>query len=94
MPSPVTRKDFDAVLFDLDGVLTSTRTVHAGAWMRMFDAFLHSWDEQHGVTTPGFDQRADYAAHVDGKPRQEGVRDFLASRGITLPEGIPGPADG
>ena len=89
MLSPVTRSDFDAVLFDLDGVLTSTRTVHAGAWARMFDDFLASWDERHGVTTPRFDRRADYAAHVDGKPRQEGVRDFLASRGISLPEGTP-----
>ena len=89
MPSPVSRQDFDAVLFDLDGVLTTTRTVHAAAWKRTFDDFLNQWDEAHGATSPPFDEHADYAAHVDGKPREEGVRDFLASRGIELPEGQP-----
>jgi alpha,alpha-trehalose phosphorylase len=89
MPSPVTPETFDAVLFDLDGVLTSTRTVHAAAWKRMFDQFLHSWDERHGSQSAPFDERSDYAAHVDGKARQEGVQDFLASRGIALPDGTP-----
>jgi alpha,alpha-trehalose phosphorylase len=81
--------DFDAVLFDLDGVLTTTRAVHAAAWKYSFDEFLAGWDAQHGSTTARFDDSADYANHVDGKPRQDGVRDFLASRGIHLPEGQP-----
>lgn len=89
MPSPVALHDFDAVLFDLDGVLTTTRTVHAAAWKRTFDAFLAGWDATHGTTTPPFDDRADYAAHVDGRTREEGVHAFLASRGITLPPGSP-----
>lgn len=89
MPSPVALQDFDAVLFDLDGVLTTTRTVHAAAWKRAFDDFLDGWDRAHGTHTPRFDDRVDYAAHVDGKTREEGVRDFLASRGITLPPGGP-----
>lgn len=78
-----------ACLFDLDGVLTRTATVHMAAWKRTFDGYLQATD-------PGarpFDQD-DYNRHVDGKPRADGVRDFLASRGITLPEGSSGdPAD-
>ena len=95
MSSLVTPRDFDAVLFDLDGVLTTTRTVHAAAWKRAFDEFLSRWDAEHGTTTPFFDTGPDYASYVDGMPRQEGVRAFLASRGIRLPaEGTPdSPAD-
>ncbi len=89
MASPVSRQDFDAVLFDLDGVLTTTRTVHAAAWKRTFDDFLAQWDAAHGTTTAPFDDHADYAAHVDGKSRQDGVRDFLESRSIRLDEGSP-----
>ena len=89
MPSPVSPRDFDAVLFDLDGVLTTTRTVHAAAWKSMFDEFLAEWDAAHGTRVPRFDERSDYAAAVDGKPREAGVHDFLASRGITLPPGRP-----
>ena len=85
----VTPEDFDAVLFDLDGVLTSTRTVHAAAWKRTFDEFLGTWDARHGTTNPLFDERTDYVTHVDGKPRQAAVRDFLEVRGIELPEGEP-----
>jgi alpha,alpha-trehalose phosphorylase len=81
--------DIDAVLFDLDGVLTTTRTVHVAAWKDTFDEFLSAWDEQHGTSTTPFNNVDDYIAHVDGKPRQDGVRDFLASRGIRLPEGTP-----
>jgi beta-phosphoglucomutase family hydrolase len=78
-----------ACLFDLDGVLTRTATVHFAAWKRTFDEFLGRRDPQ----APAFTQD-DYNRHVDGKPRLDGVRDFLASRGITLPEGRPGdPAD-
>jgi alpha,alpha-trehalose phosphorylase len=95
MSSLVTPRDFDAVLFDLDGVLTTTRTVHAAAWKRAFDEFLSRWDAEHGTTTPFFDTGPDYASYVDGMPRQEGVRAFLASRGIRLAaEGTPdSPAD-
>ena len=71
-----------ASLFDMDGVLTDTASVHARAWKEMFDAYLAT----HGQ--PAFEQR-DYEDYVDGKPRQDGVRDFLASRGITIPEGEP-----
>ena len=90
MASPIALQDFDAVLFDLDGVLTTTRAVHAAAWKRTFDEFLAAWDARRGTKTAGFDDGADYAIYVDGKPRQEGVRDFLASRGIELAEGEPG----
>jgi beta-phosphoglucomutase family hydrolase len=73
-----------ACLFDMDGVLTETATVHAAAWKEMFDAFL----EKRGAQPP-FDEVHDYDAYVDGKPRYDGVRSFLASRGIELPEGDP-----
>ncbi|SEL69538.1 haloacid dehalogenase superfamily, subfamily IA, variant 3 with third motif having DD or ED/beta-phosphoglucomutase family hydrolase [Blastococcus sp. DSM 46786] len=74
-----------ACLFDLDGVLTRTATVHMAAWKRTFDAFLRARDP----AAPEFTQD-DYNRHVDGKPRADGVRDFLASRGIVLPEGEHG----
>jgi beta-phosphoglucomutase family hydrolase len=73
-------------LFDLDGVLTQTAKVHCAAWKDMFDAFLRQRD---GAGFTPFDPVADYDDYVDGKPREDGVRDFLASRGITLPEGSP-----
>jgi beta-phosphoglucomutase family hydrolase len=72
-----------ATLFDMDGVLTETATLHAAAWKQAFDAFLH----EHATDQPPFDERRDYDEYVDGKPREDGVRDFLASRGIALPEG-------
>lgn len=75
--------DYDGVLFDLDGVVTPTAVVHMRAWADMFNAFLASWDGA-GDTAPYTD--ADYYAHVDGKPRYDGVRDFLTSRGIPAPE--------
>lgn len=81
----VTREHFDAVLFDLDGVLTSTAAIHAAAWKRMFDRFLRETDPSQ----PPFDIGCDYKKYVDGKPRYEGVRSFLESRGIRLPEGAP-----
>jgi len=70
-----------ACLFDLDGVLTKTAEVHARAWKQTFDAFLKTRGEKP------FDLVHDYDEYVDGKPRLDGVRDFLASRGIELPEG-------
>ncbi|CAL9361619.1 HAD family hydrolase [Streptomyces sp. enrichment culture] len=74
-----------ACLFDLDGVVTRTATVHAAAWKDLFDAFLRERDDD---TFRPFTQ-ADYDEHVDGLPRADGVRAFLASRGIALPEGGP-----
>jgi beta-phosphoglucomutase family hydrolase len=76
-----------ACLFDLDGVLTQTAKVHAAAWKTMFDEFLKERAEREGVPFVPFDTGADYDQWVDGKPREAGVRDFLASRGIELPEG-------
>jgi beta-phosphoglucomutase family hydrolase len=73
-----------ACLFDMDGVLTETATVHAAAWKEMFDAFLKGHDGQ-----APFDEGSDYGRYVDGKPRYDGVRSFLKSRGIELPEGGP-----
>jgi beta-phosphoglucomutase family hydrolase len=70
-----------ACLFDLDGVLTKTATVHAKAWKEMFDGFLR---ERDGPDFVPFDEHGDYDRYVDGKPREAGVRDFLASRGIEL----------
>jgi beta-phosphoglucomutase family hydrolase len=78
-----------ACLFDLDGVLTQTALVHNAAWKQTFDAFLKVWSEQHGQPFVPFDSGADYHEYVDGRPRADGVRTFLASRGITLPEGTP-----
>lgn len=75
--------DYDAALFDLDGVITPTAEVHMRAWARMFNDFLTA----RGADQPYTD--ADYHQYVDGKPRYDGVRSFLASRGIDLPEGEP-----
>jgi beta-phosphoglucomutase family hydrolase len=74
-------------LFDLDGVLTQTAKVHAAAWKQMFDEFLHRHAEETGTPYVEFDAGRDYDQYVDGKPRLDGTRDFLASRGIELPEG-------
>ncbi|MBK5224886.1 MAG: beta-phosphoglucomutase family hydrolase [Acidimicrobiia bacterium] len=77
----------EACLFDLDGVLTQTATVHAAAWKAMFDRFLEERSEREGIAHPPFEVATDYTAYVDGKLRLDGVRWFLASRGIDLPEG-------
>jgi beta-phosphoglucomutase family hydrolase len=77
-----------ACLFDLDGVLTETAKVHAAAWKEMFDAYLQTRAGGTGAEFRPFDQD-DYDTYVDGKPRYDGVRSFLASRGIQLPEGTP-----
>jgi beta-phosphoglucomutase family hydrolase len=81
--------EIDACLFDLDGVLTQTATVHAEAWKSMFDDFLRARSERTGEPFVPFDGVEDYDEFVDGKPRYDGVRSFLASRGIALPEGDP-----
>ena len=87
-------RDFDAVLFDLDGVLTPTASVHAAAWKRLFDDLLRRRAETSGEPFVPFDIDADYRRYVDGKPRYDGVRAFLESRGIDLPEGRPDDAPG
>jgi beta-phosphoglucomutase family hydrolase len=76
-----------ACLFDLDGVLTDTASVHTVAWRRMFDEYLRQ--RAGGGEFVPFDPGADYRTYVDGRTRQDGVRAFLDSRGITLPEGDP-----
>ena len=99
----IEKSRYDAVIFDLDGVVTQTAAVHAAAWKRLFDAYLTERAARTG-TSPGgandaaggppdalrpFDLEADYRLYVDGKPRYDGVRDFLTSRGIGLPMGDP-----
>ncbi|MGH7721816.1 MAG: HAD family hydrolase [Candidatus Dormibacteria bacterium] len=79
-----------ACLFDLDGVLTQTAKLHAAAWKEMFDQFLRERAEREGDRFRPFDAVADYDEYVDGKPRADGVRSFLASRGIGLDDGHPG----
>src|SRR4051812_26486949 len=76
-----------ALLFDLDGVLTDTAAVHNAAWKETFDQFLKARAEKSGDEFVPFDSKRDYQDYVDGKPRTDGVRDFLASRDIELPEG-------
>jgi len=78
-----------ACLFDLDGVLTQTAKVHAQAWKQMFDGFLRERAERTGEPFHPFDRPTDYDEYVDGKPRLDGVRSFLQSRGIELPTGSP-----
>lgn len=79
----------EACLFDVDGVLTATAAVHAAAWKEMFDAFLADRPLTDGEDHRPFALPGDYAIHVDGRLRPDGVRAFLASRGIVLPEGAP-----
>lgn len=78
-----------ACLFDLDGVLTQTARVHNAAWTDTFDAYLRRRADETGEPYRPFDPDADYNRYVDGRPRADGVRTFLASRGITLPDGQP-----
>jgi beta-phosphoglucomutase-like phosphatase (HAD superfamily) len=81
----VTREKFDAVLFDLDGVLTATAKMHAACWKKMFDNFLQKRAQEHGEPLHPFDIATDYQHYVDGKLRHDGMRGFLGSRGIHLP---------
>lgn len=82
-------RDYDAVLFDLDGVLTRTASVHASAWKKLFDRFLEQRAKQTGEPFVPFDLSTDYPRYVDGKPRYDGVAAFLESRGVELPMGAP-----
>ena len=83
-----------ACLFDMDGVVTQTAVVHAAAWKEMFDEFLRTRAKSTGSEFVPFDPHADYGAYVDGKPRLDGTRSFLKSRGIDLPEGTPNDPPG
>ena len=87
--TPLTPERFDAVLFDLDGVLTATAKVHAICWKRMFDEFLQQQAALRNESFIPFDLATDYFRYVDGKPRYEGVQSFLAARGFSLPYGDP-----
>jgi beta-phosphoglucomutase family hydrolase len=89
LPDPIR-----ACLFDLDGVLTDTARVHAAAWKEMFDAYLSDRASRAGEQLRPFDLEHDYDDYVDGKPRFEGARSFLASRGIDLPDGSPADPPG
>ncbi len=80
-------QDYDAAIFDLDGVVTRTARVHAESWKRLFDDFLRARARQTGEPFRPFDAADDYLRYVDGKPRLEGVASFLQSRGIELPLG-------
>lgn len=93
MPQPtnsrhvISRDRYDAVLLDLDGVITDTANLHAVCWKKMFDEYLQKHATETGEAFHPFDLAGDYLLYVDGKPRFDGVRAFLASRGIPLPEG-------
>jgi beta-phosphoglucomutase family hydrolase len=88
-PKPITPARFDAVLFDLDGVLTSTAKIHSSCWKTTFDVFLRHRAEERKEPFRPFEIATDYKRYVDGKLRYEGVKSFLASRGIALAEGTP-----
>jgi beta-phosphoglucomutase family hydrolase len=83
-----------ACLFDMDGVVTKTAVVHAAAWKEMFDEFLRDWSSKTGTAFVPFDSGRDYDEYVDGKPRLDGIRSFLESRSISLPEGAPSDPPG
>jgi beta-phosphoglucomutase family hydrolase len=85
----IIRERYDAVLLDLDGVITDTASIHAACWKQMFDEYLQNRATQRREVFRPFDIALDYGVYVDGKPRFDGVRDFLTSRGIRLPEGSP-----
>jgi trehalose 6-phosphate phosphatase len=86
----ISPKLYDAVIFDLDGVVTRTAKVHAAAWKKLFDEYLERRAARLGEEFGPFDIEADYRRYVDGKPRYDGVQSFLKSRGINLPHGRPG----
>ena len=92
LPPPVTPPgagDFDAVIFDMDGVVTRTAAVHSQAWKRMFEEYLRLREVWFNEPFREFTHAGDYRAHVDGRPRYQGVATFLQSRGINLPPGAP-----
>lgn len=86
---PISSEQFSAVIFDLDGVVTRTAKVHAAAWKRMFDEYLHQRSVNLGEKFRPFKLDSDYRLYVDGKPRTAGAKCFLESRNISLPFGKP-----
>jgi trehalose-phosphatase len=84
------RAHYDSVIFDLDGVVTRTAQAHAAAWKRLFDEYLERRAQRGDPRCAPFDIERDYRLYVDGKPRQDGIRSFLASRGLEIPQGDPG----
>lgn len=93
-PIEISPRDYDAVLFDLDGVLTRTASLHAVAWKQLFDEFLERYARETGKPMQAFDIDTDYRLYVDGRPRYDGVASFLQSRNIDLPQGEPDDPDG
>lgn len=89
IPSAIRLEELAAVIFDMDGVVTDTAAVHAAAWKRLFDGYLRERSRRTGEPFRPFDIDRDYRRYVDGKPRSDGVRDFLGSRGVVLSEGDP-----
>ena len=89
MPPNPARPNFNAAIFDMDGVVTQTAVVHAAAWKKMFDEYLHRRAEREHEAFREFTQAADYLVYVDGRPRYQGVQVFLQSRGIQIPYGSP-----
>ena len=85
----INREQYDAVLLDLDGVITNTANLHAACWKEMFDEYLRKRAAEQGEIFRPFDLSTDFRLYVDGKPRLDGVRDFLESRGIRLSERHP-----
>jgi trehalose 6-phosphate phosphatase len=88
-PAVIPLERIDAVVFDMDGVITDTATAHGAAWKRMFDDYLEERARLTGERAQPFDDEVDYRRFIDGKARYDGVRSFLASRGISLPQGEP-----
>ena len=89
MSHKISQEEYDAVVFDLDGVITDTAEVHAKAWKSMFDEYLRTRSDLDEKVRRPFEIDTDYRIYVDGKPRHEGVRSFLESRGISIPYGNP-----
>lgn len=85
----INKLSFDAVIFDMDGVITKTALTHALAWKKMFDEYLRKREQEHGEKFKEFTHAGDYLPYVDGKPRYKGVASFLESRAINIPFGDP-----
>ena len=81
--------NFDAIIFDMDGVITKTAAVHSLAWKKMFDEYLHFREQKYHEPFREFTHASDYRSFVDGRPRYKGVETFLKSRGINIPLGKP-----
>jgi beta-phosphoglucomutase family hydrolase len=86
--------NFNAVIFDMDGVITKTAVVHSLAWKEMFDEYLHYREKVYHEPFREFSHADDYLPYVDGRPRYQGVDRFLKSRGINIPFGEPGDEPG